>query len=53
MAGGAEPLVRLLSRKFGPLPAGVRKRIDAASSDRLEVWSDRMLDAPTLDEVFD
>jgi hypothetical protein len=30
----------------------VRKRIDAASSDQLEAWSNRMLDAPTLDEVF-
>jgi hypothetical protein len=51
--GAAKLLVRQLTRKFGPLPNRVRKQIDAASLDQLEVWSDRVLDAPTLDEVFD
>jgi hypothetical protein len=45
-------LVRQLTRKFGPVPDNVRVRIDSASLEQLEVWSDRLLDAPTLDEVL-
>jgi hypothetical protein len=31
----------------------VRQRIDTASLEQLETWCDRVLDATTLDEVFD
>jgi hypothetical protein len=48
----ARLLVRLLTRKFGSVPDAVRERIDAASLEQLEIWSDRVLDAPTLDELL-
>jgi Domain of unknown function (DUF4351) len=51
--GEVRVLVRLLTRKFGAVPAVVRQRIDAASLAQLEIWCDRVLDATTLDEVFD
>jgi hypothetical protein len=49
----AKLLVRLLTRKFGPVPDAVRERIDSATLEQLEIWSDRVLDAPTLDELLD
>jgi hypothetical protein len=49
----ARILVRQLTRKFGPVPDAVRERIDTASLEQLETWSDRVLDASTADEVFD
>ena len=45
-------LVRLLKRRFGRLPAGVRKRIDGASQDQLDTWLDAVLDAPEWEAVF-
>ncbi len=45
-------LSRLLSRRFGALPALVQERIRGASLAQLEAWSDRFLDARELDEVF-
>ncbi|AQR66337.1 transposase [Aquaspirillum sp. LM1] len=51
--GEALLLLRLLTRRFGPLPADYIARIQAASSGQLEQWSDQVLDARTLAEVFD
>jgi hypothetical protein len=51
--GVAGVLVRQLTRKFGPVPNALRERIDTASIEQLELWSDRVLDAATVDEVFD
>ena len=51
--GEALLLLRLLTRRFGPLPADCVARIQAASSGQLEQWSDQVLDARTLAEVFD
>jgi hypothetical protein len=51
--GAARTLVRLLTRRFGAVPDGVRDRIDTASLEQLDLWSDRVLDAETLDEVFE
>ena len=50
--GEARLLLRLLTRRFGPLPADCVARIQAASSGQLEQWSDRVLDAHSLTEVF-
>jgi hypothetical protein len=50
--GAAGLLLRQLTRKFGAVPDGTRERIDAASMEQLDLWSERMLDAETLDEVF-
>jgi hypothetical protein len=46
-------LVRLLTRKFGAVPNEARDRIGAASMEQLDLWSERVLDAETLDEVFE
>jgi predicted transposase YdaD len=51
--GVAHVLVRQLTRRFGAVPDEVRERIDAAPLEQLEAWSDRVLDAKTLDEVFE
>jgi predicted transposase YdaD len=50
--GAAHVLVRQLTRRFGVLPDEARQRIDTAPLEQLEAWSDRVLDATTLDEVF-
>lgn len=45
-------LQRLLTRRFGILPADITARIAAASAADIEQWSDRLLDANHLDEIF-
>ena len=45
-------LLRLLTRRFGPLPAATEERIERATPDQLDRWVDRIVDAPTLDEVL-
>ena len=45
-------LQRLLVRRFGELPSDILERIAAASTEQLELWGDRVLDAKTLAEVF-
>jgi predicted transposase YdaD len=50
--GAARILVRLLTRRFGTIPDRARERIDTASLEQLGLWSERVLDAETLDEVF-
>ncbi|MBF0425502.1 MAG: Rpn family recombination-promoting nuclease/putative transposase [Magnetococcales bacterium] len=50
--GEAELLLRLLQRRFGPLPVAVQARIRAADAATLEVWSDRVLQASSLEAVF-
>ena len=50
--GEALLLQRQLARRFGDLPTDILSRIAAASSEQLELWGDRVLDAKTLAEVF-
>ena len=50
--GKASTLVRLLGRRFGPLPASTRIRIDGATEKELDDWIDAVLEAPTLAAVF-
>jgi hypothetical protein len=50
--GVASVLVRQLTRKFGPLPESTQAAIRAASLEQLEVWTDRILAASSLDEVL-
>ena len=45
-------LERQLSRRFGPLPADLLRRIAAASEDQLLQWSDDVLSAPSLEAIF-
>jgi hypothetical protein len=50
--GEAAVVCRLLTRRFGTLSPEVRTRVMQATPEDLEHWSDRLLDAVTLDEVF-
>ncbi len=51
--GQARTLLRLVDRRFGPVSEAVRARVNGADLDTLDRWLDRVLDAPTLDAVFD
>lgn len=50
--GEAALLIRLLQRRFFPLPSNYLLRIQQADIDTLFVWGERMLEANTLEEVF-
>ncbi len=50
--GKAELLTRLLNKRFGPLSIEASQRLQTATPEQLEVWTDRILDAPTLADVF-
>jgi predicted transposase/invertase (TIGR01784 family) len=46
-------LTRQLTRRFGALPDWASKRVQEASGEQIDAWLDRILDAPTLQLVFD
>ena len=46
-------LERQLRRRFGLLSPKVAERLGQASAADLETWADNVLEAPTLDDVFD
>ena len=50
--GGQILLHRLLTRRFGELPDWAQKCLLQARPEQLEMWADRLLDAPTLDSVL-
>jgi hypothetical protein len=50
--GRSATLLRLLTRRFGPLPPHVEPRLRSATPAELDRFTDRVLDAPTLDAVF-
>ncbi len=52
LEGRVATLLRLLTRRFGPLPADATARLHAANASTLDQWADRVLDAPTLAAVF-
>ena len=45
-------LSKLLTRRFGELPAWVEERLESGSREELEHWVERVLDAQRLEEVF-
>lgn len=51
--GEALVLERLLVKRFGALPNEIRQLLDQASTEQLETWIDRVIDAPTLKVVFE
>jgi len=50
--GRLNTLTRQLSRRFGPLPDAALARLQSATPDQLDLWTDRVLDAPTLEAVL-
>ena len=52
--GEAAILLHLLERKYGPAAAAAyRERVTRADAHRLLAWSERLLTAETIDEIFD
>ena len=51
--GKAETLLRLLQRRFGPIPESARARVAVGSAAEIDAWLDALLDAQSLTEVFD
>lgn len=52
LRGKAALLKHLLVRRFGELPSWAEERLEAAEAMQLERWSDRILDAACLADVF-
>lgn len=52
LRGQNKVLLRLLRTRFGELPAAVVARVTSADEPHLERWTDRVLFAGSLDEVF-
>jgi len=50
--GEAKLLLRMLPRRFEPLPREISERVYGAAPNTIELWADRVLDAKSLDEVF-
>jgi hypothetical protein len=50
--GEAKVLIRLLEKRFGPVPISLRERIFASDIASIEAWFDRALDADDLLSIF-
>ncbi len=50
--GSLGVLLRLITRRFGPLNDSTRQRLQQATAQELECWTDNILDAKTLEDVF-
>ena len=48
----ARLLTRLLTRRFAPVPEWAAQRIQQATPTQLDAWVETILDAPTLEAVF-
>jgi len=51
--GEKKILIRLIQKRFGQLPGWAKEKIAQASEEQLEHWADNILDATTLEEVFE
>jgi len=51
--GEAKALVRLLEKRFGPIPPSLHERIFASDVISIEAWIDRAVEARELLSVFD
>jgi predicted transposase/invertase (TIGR01784 family) len=52
LEGKQSLLLRQLTKKFGDLPSAIQTRLATANDADLDIWSDRMLSADTLEAVF-
>ncbi len=50
--GHVATLARLLQLKFGPLSDSTQQRLEQADEARLDLWTERILSAQSLQEVF-
>ena len=51
--GEAAVITRLLKRRFHQVPSSYLTRIEQADAETLLSWSDKILDAKSLEEVFE
>jgi hypothetical protein len=51
--GQVKVLRKQLERRFGPLSASWSERLESGSDEDMDRWAERILDAQTLDEVFE
>ncbi|UGT58087.1 DUF4351 domain-containing protein [Nocardia asteroides] len=49
--GEVKVLLRLMTQKFGPVPARVVTAMRGASEDQLDIWTGRLLSAKSLDDL--
>lgn len=52
MTGERRVLQRLLSKRFGELPDWVGEKLEMADTEQLEAWTDDILTANSLEELF-
>ena len=54
MEGQATLLRRLITKRFGSLTADsiVMERLQKATPEQLDIWTDRILEAKTIEELF-
>jgi hypothetical protein len=50
--GRAEVILRLLTKRFGPLPGSAVAQVRRASAPQLDAWAERILEAATLEEAL-
>ena len=50
--GEAKILQKLLKLRFGTLSATLEARISQASTEEIECWTDRILEAASLEDIF-
>ena len=50
--GEAKALIRLVEKRFGPLPTDIRERVLSADATSIEAWLDRLMDVPSLEMLF-
>lgn len=50
--GEVRLLLKLLARRFGPVPEHVRARVEAATSEQVKAWAERLFTAASLDETL-
>ncbi|MBF0295502.1 MAG: DUF4351 domain-containing protein [Magnetococcales bacterium] len=50
--GKAETLLQLLQLRFGTLPKEIMNKVNSAGLEELSAWTARILDAKTLQAVF-
>jgi hypothetical protein len=52
LKGEVTVLSRQMTRRFGPISEATQARLDNATLEQLEQWTDNILEASTLDDVF-
>lgn len=50
--GEAGSLLRMLAKRFGPVPDDTRELVESATLEEIRGWLDRILDVDSLDDLF-